>query len=122
MTPAAFASVAIGGVFGALVRFHLDRVLGRRDARRVPVATILVNCSGSFLLGLLAGSAHLGVEVEALVGTGFCGAYTTFSTWILEAVLLVETGAALRAAALVGVGLLGGLGSAGMGILIGLRW
>src|SRR5581483_11913026 len=78
-----------------------------------PWGTFVINMTGSFLLGLLTGlSLHhgLGRVPKTLLGTGFCGAYTTFSTFSYETVRLVEDGALLEA-------LLNALASLGVGLL-----
>lgn len=78
--------VGIGGVGGALAR-HL---LGERIDTRT-CDTLAVNVVGSFLLGALV-AMPVGESVVLLVGTGFCGAFTTFSTFAFETVRLFETG------------------------------
>lgn len=77
--------VAIGGFFGAIARFKIS---GWLNGRRVfPWGTFLINVSGSFLLGLLIGADVRG-SWQLLLGTGFMGAFTTFSTFHLEAIRL----------------------------------
>lgn len=88
--------VLIGGL-GAVLRFLVDRAVARRAARPFPFGTLAVNISGAALLGLIAGLA-LGKEAALLAGTAFVGAYTTFSTWMLETQRLGEE-RQLRAAA-----------------------
>lgn len=87
-------AVGLGGAGGALLRALVGRWL-RYD---FPVATLVVNVSGSFILAALycalPGDAEL---ARALVGSGFCGAFTTFSTFILETVLLARSGHLRRA-------------------------
>ncbi|MFC7229495.1 fluoride efflux transporter CrcB [Salinirubellus salinus] len=104
--------VGLGGTAGALAR-HLvgERIeRGTRD-------TLLVNVVGSFLLGLLTALAVPEVALLAL-GTGFCGAFTTFSTFAFETTRLVEErdlrGAALNA----GLNLGGGLAAVALGALL----
>ena len=96
-----FVLVGIGGVLGALSR-HL---LGERiDARTVD--TLAVNVVGSFLLGVLL-AAPVDDSLLLLLGTGFCGAFTTFSTFAFETVRLAETGQSRRAAGNAAVNLVG---------------
>ena len=96
-----FVLVGVGGVLGALAR-HL---LGERiDARTGD--TLAVNVVGSFLLGGLL-AAPVGESLLLFVGTGFCGAFTTFSTFAFETVRLAETGEPRRAAANAAVNLVG---------------
>jgi fluoride exporter len=115
--------VAVGGLVGAPTRFICDRAITKRRGGTFPLGTMLVNCSGSLLFGLLEGltlSGHLPMLVRALVGTGFCGAYTTFSTWSLETVRLLE-GREYRRAGVNAIGsLILGLAFAGAGLAIGL--
>ncbi len=78
----------IGGI-GAVLRFLIDRAVIRRAARTFPFGTLAVNISGAALLAFLGG---LGLSKEAalLAGISFVGAYTTFSTWMLETQRLGE--------------------------------
>ena len=87
--PELWAGVLIAGGIGALARFALDEAVSRRLVGAFPAGTLAVNGSGAFALGLLTG---LGVsaDVAVLVGTGLIGAYTTFSTWMLESQRLAE--------------------------------
>ncbi|OBF60513.1 camphor resistance protein CrcB [Mycobacterium sp. 852002-51971_SCH5477799-a] len=80
--------VLIGGV-GSVLRFVIDRTVARRVSRPFPFGTLAVNISGAALLGFLGGLA-LNREAALLAGTAFVGAYTTFSTWMLEAQRLGE--------------------------------
>jgi CrcB protein len=74
---------ALGGI-GAIARFLLDGAVSARDGSGFPWGTLAVNATGSFVLGL--------VGTSALLGTGLLGAYTTFSTWMLETHRLAEDG------------------------------
>jgi fluoride exporter len=80
--------VLIGGV-GSVLRFVVDRAVARRVARPFPFGTLAVNISGAAVLGFLAGLT-LSKDVALLAGTAFVGAYTTFSTWMLETQRLSE--------------------------------
>jgi CrcB protein len=115
--------VAAGGLIGAPTRFLVDRAVADRVERDFPLGTFLINVSGSLLLGLLTGldlAGHMPVLVKAFAGTGFCGAFTTFSTWSFETVRLVEDGEYLEAFANAIGSLLIGLLAAGGGMAIGL--
>ncbi|KAB8137730.1 fluoride efflux transporter CrcB [Gracilibacillus oryzae] len=79
--------VGIGGFFGAIGRYTVSQLIKKKFACHLPVATLLVNLSGSFLLGMIIGS-NLGDSSTLLLGTGFMGAFTTFSTFKLEAIQL----------------------------------
>ncbi|MCS7461938.1 fluoride efflux transporter CrcB [Paenibacillus doosanensis] len=81
--------VAIGGFLGACARYGFSTWFNKRYPAILPRATLLINLSGSFLLGLLAGAAW-GDAVYLLIGTGFMGAYTTFSTFNVENIQLVR--------------------------------
>lgn len=104
--------VLLGGAVGAPVRYLTDRAL--RD--RSPLGTLLVNVAGSAVLGVLIGAGDvLPVAVKTLVGTGFCGALTTYSTFSLETLRLIEEGRARRAVAYVVASLVLGLAAAAGG-------
>ena len=86
--------LAVAGAVGAVSRFLLDRHV-QRVGGRWPRGTFVVNISGSFVLGLVTGAAlyhGLPNTPRVLLGTGFCGAYTTFSTYTYESVRLLEQG------------------------------
>jgi CrcB protein len=88
--------VAVGGALGAAARYLLDRAIAVRQTGPFPLGTLVINVSGSIALGLLLGLAvahQLPASVVTLVGTGFLGAYTTFSTFTFETLRLLEDGA-----------------------------
>ncbi len=95
--------IGIGGFAGAIARYLVDGAVSERTAGAFPWGTLVVNLSGSFLLGLLfamtAERAILPAEVRGPVLIGFIGAYTTFSTFMLESWRLVEDGATALALA-----------------------
>jgi len=80
--------VMLGGFFGAMARYAVSR-WGMRHSSRFPFGTLIVNLLGSFLLGWLAGSGAADAE-KLLVGTGFMGAFTTFSTLKWESVQMMQ--------------------------------
>ncbi len=89
--------IGAGGVAGALARFGVGRLVGRYYSLTFPLATFLINVTGSFLLGLSA--AHTaGLPAGQIVWErygfqiGFLGAYTTFSTFAYESIRLIEDG------------------------------
>ena len=89
-------AVLAGGMLGAPARYLADRVIQARHDSVFPWGTFAVNVAGSAVLGFLLGvQAHLGLPSAAfaLLGTGFCGGLTTFSTFGYETVRLVEDGA-----------------------------
>ncbi|MEU2155333.1 fluoride efflux transporter CrcB [Streptomyces sp. NPDC019396] len=104
--------VVVGAAFGAPLRYLTDRAVQARHGSEFPWGTLAVNVAGSLVLGLIAGvSAAEGRSsgVYALLGTGFCGALTTYSTFSYETLRLVERGRSRWAAANVGASLLVGL-------------
>ncbi|MEV0562263.1 fluoride efflux transporter CrcB [Dactylosporangium sp. NPDC050588] len=104
--------VLIGGAVGAPARYLTERALKDRS----PLGTLIVNVFGSALLGSLIGAGDaLPATVRTLVGTGFCGALTTYSTFSLETLRLVEEGRPRRAAAYVTASLVLGLAAATAG-------
>ncbi|CAM4278889.1 camphor resistance protein CrcB [Mycobacterium basiliense] len=88
-TAAVWVGVMLVGGVGSVLRFLVDRAIGRRMARTFPLGTLTVNVSGAALLGFVAGLA-LPRDAALLAGTAFVGAYTTFSTWMLETQRLGE--------------------------------
>lgn len=88
--------VALAGALGAIARFTVHTLVQSRVAGVFPFGTIVVNLSGSFVLGVIAGLAiyhGLDPDVRVVVGTGFVGAYTTFSSFSYETLGLLEDGA-----------------------------
>jgi CrcB protein len=88
---AAWVGVAVLGGCGALARFGLTLLVADRLHPHLPVGTLAVNLSGSFLLGLMAGAAIEG-DARLILGAGLLGAYTTFSTWMVETQRIDEAG------------------------------
>ncbi|MBT2565321.1 fluoride efflux transporter CrcB [Arthrobacter sp. ISL-85] len=124
MSPVTIILLGLAGGLGAASRFVVDGLVRSRIRTALPLGTIAINVTGSFLLGLLAGAVivHAAPPVlQAIAGTGFLGGYTTFSTASFETVRLVQsrrTGLALlnalgTAAASVGAAA-GGLAVAGL--------
>lgn len=114
------AGVAIAGALGALTRYGVGLLVGERSAGAFPWATLIVNVSGSLALGALAValSGRLGVSpaVRTAVTVGFLGAYTTYSTFSLETVRLIEEGAVATAVIYVVVSVFAGLLAAWIGL------
>ncbi len=115
--------VAVAGAVGAPARYLLDGFVQDRVSGDLPWGTFAVNIVGSTLLGLLTGlglHAHLGHATTETLGTGFCGALTTFSTFTFESARLIEAGD-WRAASINVIGsLLVGSAAAGLGIAVAL--
>jgi fluoride exporter len=96
VSPWAWAGFVVAGAVGAPARYLLDDAISSRTQGVFPWGTLAINVSGSFLLGLLTGLAlfhGLPATPRLILGTGFCGAYTTFSTFTYETVRLAEEGA-----------------------------
>ncbi|MBA2661432.1 MAG: fluoride efflux transporter CrcB [Bradymonadaceae bacterium] len=97
--------LAIGGALGAVARFHLTRkIAARYPTPRFPLATLLINAAGSAALGLIMGLRFSQVfwdlhhdPVFLMLGVGFCGAFTTFSTFNIETMALLRDGGPWRA-------------------------
>ena len=105
--------MVIGGI-GSVTRFLVDRTLARRVSRPFPYGTLTVNITGAALLGFLT-SLALPKDVSLLIGTAFVGAYTTFSTWMLETQRLSEERQMLAAFANIAFSVLLGLGAVLLG-------
>jgi fluoride exporter len=117
--------VALASAIGAPARYLLDRFIARRGRGAFPWGTFAINVSGSFVLGLLVGlGAHHGLSKTtiAVLGTGFCGAYTTFSTFSVETIRLVEDGSVLEATMNATMSIAAGLlaAAAGLGLALAL--
>ncbi|HEX3031670.1 MAG TPA: fluoride efflux transporter CrcB [Bacillota bacterium] len=87
--------VAVGGALGAISRFSLGKLVARLLPGVFPWGTLIINVLGSFALGVLSGMAAQGQVSEDLkyfLGIGFLGAFTTFSTFGYESVILLEGG------------------------------
>lgn len=112
------ALVAAFGAAGALARYGVANAIGTRD---LPVATFLVNVTGSFLLGVLVtwGASRVAADLNAALTVGFLGAYTTFSTFTVDATLLADDGRAGAAAAYVVASIAVGVAAAIAGVAVG---
>ena len=91
MSPLVVIAVGLLGGLGATARFLLDGAVSGRVGRSFPWGTLAVNLTGAFALGVLAG-ATLSEDAYRIAGVGLLGAYTTFSTWMLETHRLAEDG------------------------------
>lgn len=109
--------IAVGAAVGAPLRYLTDRAIQGRHDSVFPWGTLTVNVVGSLVLGFLTG-LPAGHTVMALVGFGFCGALTTYSTFSYETLRLAQDGARLYAAANIVVSVVAGLGAAYGGLLI----
>ena len=119
MSAALWAGVAVFGGLGAVARLLMEHGVRRQLTMAFPVGTITVNVTGAFLLGVVHGTglSHIGAT---LIGTGFLGAYTTFSGWMLETRSLRQDRRARAAAANIAVSVVLGLLAAWAGLQLGL--
>ena len=91
MTVGLVLGIGLAGGVGAVTRFVVDGVVATRAVSEFPLGTFVVNLSGAFTLGVVAGAA-LGDDAYRLLATGLLGGYTTFSTWMFESQRLGEDG------------------------------
>ena len=110
-------AVALGAALGAPLRYLADRFLQGRHDSPFPWGTFCVNVAGSALLGFLVALPASG-GLQALLGTGFCGALTTYSTFGYEAVTLYRSSARTLAGLYVAASVLSGFGAAYCGMAI----
>ncbi|MGP3961037.1 fluoride efflux transporter CrcB [Nonomuraea sp. 3N208] len=109
--------VALGAAIGAPLRYLTDRLVQSRHDSVFPWGTLVVNLAGSFVVGVLAG-LPAGAAWSALLGTGFCGALTTYSTFSYETLRLIQGGSRFYALAGIIAGVVAGLGAGMMGLLV----
>jgi CrcB protein len=115
-------AVAGGAAIGAPCRYLLDRLVQGRHEQRFPWGTLLINLLGSAVLGVLIGLTSgrgLPSVVLAAAGTGWCGAFTTYSTFGYETIQLARDGLHWRALANAAVSVGGGLALAALGVVVG---
>ena len=105
--------VALGAVPGAVLRWQIAAHLHDND--------VIVNVLGAFILGLLVG-LPIRPKRQLLIGIGFCGSLTTFSSWMVHCVTFIAQGDWLAASGLIGLTLGLGLGAAALGVFVGRSW
>lgn len=114
--------VAAGGALGSVARFIFGTLLQERAGAGFPAGTLFVNITGSFLLGVLMeyalASPAISREVRAMLTTGFCGGYTTFSTFSYEAARLLEDGDYRRAGTYMGLSVAASIAAAVAGFVM----
>jgi CrcB protein len=113
--------VALGSAVGGVLRYLLGGWVQERAGTTFPIQTLLINVTGSLLLGFLQQYAletsAVSPEVRTMLTIGFCGGYTTFSTFSFETVRLVEDGDWRRAALYVTLSVVLSVGAAILGIV-----
>ena len=112
------ALIGVFGAAGALTRLGVSNAV---DVRSFPWATLLINVTGSFALGLLVawGATRLSSDVASALGIGFLGAYTTYSTFAVDVTLLGDDGRMPAAAAYLAASVVLGVAAAVAGIALG---
>ena len=116
------AGVAAAGAIGAVLRYLVDRLVQSRVESDFPYGTMVVNVTGSLVLGFIAGSAlHHGVSATwtTVLGTGLVGSYTTFSTFSYDTLRLSGADAKAPAVANVVANVVAGLAAAAAGLALG---
>lgn len=116
--------VGLAGSLGALARYLLGRFVAERVSKGFPLGTLLINISGSFVIGLLfALAAHdiITSTLQLILATGFLGGYTTFSTMSWEIIQLARGGSRLAGVLYLMASVVLGLLAAALGLLAGGR-
>jgi CrcB protein len=112
--------IAIGGAAGSVIRYFVGVWAQGRTGLDLPAGTLLVNISGCLLLGFLMRYAlatpAISPELRALLTTGLCGGYTTFSTFSYETIALIQEGDWRRATLYVGLSVFGSI----LGVMLGI--
>jgi CrcB protein len=114
-------AVAAAGAIGAPARYVVDAAVSRAWRRHWPLGTFVVNTSGALVLGLLTGLVlyhGLATTPKVVIGTGFCGAYTTFSTLWFEIARLSEEGERRTAMGYLALSTVAGLAAAATGLAL----
>ena len=118
--------VGIGSFVGGSLRMVISKYVQLAVAGSFPLGTMVVNVVGCFLIGLLsalpADNGTISPAVRLLLTTGFCGGFTTFSTFSVETIQLLQSGRVGAALSYQALSLLGGLGAALLGRSVALRF
>ncbi len=119
--------VGLGGFIGANARFVVARLVGAMFETRFPLGTLVINVSGSFLLGVLGTLVAQKVmpnseSMRLALGVGFLGAFTTFSTFEFETHSLIDDGSWLTASTNIFASLFVGLLAVRAGIVVANSW
>lgn len=110
--------VFLGAAIGAPLRYLTDRTMRARFGGSFPWGTFIVNIAGGLVLGVITGAAP-SANAQALLGTGFCGALTTYSTFGYDTVSLVERGRYRQATGNVAGSVSAGIAGAAIGYALG---
>lgn len=120
-SPLVWAGLGAAGAAGAVARYLVDVAVGARTRGDFPLGTLAINASGSLVLGVLTGLAlyhGFPATSKVILGTGFCGGYTTFSTFTFETVRLLEEGEVKVALGNIVGTLVAGAGAAALGLAL----
>jgi CrcB protein len=116
-------AIAIGGALGALARYGVGALVASKAGVTFPWGSFLINVTGAFVLGLLfallAGRSTMPQWMISGLTVGFLGAYTTFSTFMLESLVLTEDGRVWAAVGNVAGSVVAGLVAVTLGVLVG---
>lgn len=116
--------VGLAGSLGALSRYLLGRLVAERISKEFPLGTLLINITGSFVIGLLFALAARNIissMLQLILATGFLGGYTTFSTMSWEIIQLARSGSRATSVLYLASSVALGLLAAALGLLIGWR-
>lgn len=114
--------LGLAGAVGALARYLLGRLITERGRGIFPWATLLINVSGAFLIGLLfglTGQKVISAQIQLIAATGFLGGYTTFSTMSWESVQLLKSGNTRLSVLYLAGNFIPGLLAAALGLALG---
>lgn len=114
--------IGLAAAVGAVARYVVDQIVQHRHDRTFPLGTLLINVVGSFLLGLstaLELDHGLSHQTAAIIGIGFCGGFTTWSTYCWETLALAESGALAEASLNILGSLAAGFAAAAVGLTLG---
>jgi len=118
-----YVMIGVGGFVGAIARFVIGSYVGNKLGTRFPYGTFVINCSGSFLIGLiltlLTEKTHWDANWRYLIPIGFIGAYTTFSTFEYETARVVQDGQIVIALLNVSLSVVIGFAAVFAGIALG---
>lgn len=115
--------VGIGGFAGSVCRYLISLYTIKTMDGAIPYGTLFVNLTGSLLIGLIAGlfARSNYQSLQLILITGFCGGFTTFSTFSLEGLKMLETSRYLLYAGYVGISIVGGLALCFLGFFVSIK-